>query len=568
MSLKLHPKELSTDHILAEDLYRNNTLVLPKGTKISNQHINKFINWKIELISVTDTSDPEPPPNQVEKNKQKEESQEERFLRKLFHQEIVKFVKETRYGELLKPTQTLKEAQNLFINVLKRPSVKRLLMNLFHHDEYTFTHSLDVFILGYFIGRKVLKEDIESFATSCLLHDIGKLQVPGDVLKKQTKLTEYEFDMIQNHTIKGQNLLDEEGFELENLNLARSHHEKLKGSGYPDQLHEDVDHFSDPLRLLMIIDVYSALTLDRPYRDAFSAPKALTILLSEQEDYDQRMLYTFINTLKIFPAKSLVRLSDRQIGEVIEVTHSLPTLSTIRIEDKTFQLPVDQSLYIEEIVSWDEKKDTIDERNWNRFIQSLLYEDDNRALQSLSELEDGYQIEEVFENLFTKAVKEMEQKERNKEVKRSQRLLALPKLRRIMGIKSNEYSQAITTEQEAIMLLSVGEKGEIRTHILADLLLSTGYKVDLIEVNDLNELPLEDLSDYFSDSAIRKLIVTGTHTRDVEHLPEALKEKIPSLMAVRFLNEPLVQSEIYESYDLVTHQNHELFNYLVSHAKR
>nr|WP_079478276.1 hypothetical protein [Halobacillus salinus] len=249
----------------------------------------------------------------------------------------------------------------------------------------------------------------------------------------------------------------------------------------------------------MVIDVYSALTLDRSYRKAFSAPKALMILLSEQEDYDQKMLYHFIDTLNIYPPKTTVQLNDGSEAEVVEMLESLPTICKVNVNGKAFMLPSDKSVYIERIISWRERKEERYQKVWRKFIHSLLHEEDQKVLEYISELEDGYKIEDVFIQLFEKAMNEMEQKDRQQQIKRSELLIALPKLRRVMGIKSNEYANAIITEQEPVLFVTVGKKGDIRNHILADLLVSTGYKLEFMEVDNLkSDLPLEDFLQYIS----------------------------------------------------------------------
>ena len=570
MPVKIHPKDLTTDHILAENVFKNDTLVLPKGTKLTKKHIDRFSKWGMVSISVSNGEQDEPEQNQDELTFSQPEGDpdaQEKFLNRLFHQQMMKIVKEERYGELLKPTQPLTEVRDLFIQVLRNEDTKRLLMNLYHHDEYTFTHSLDIFILGYFTGKKALKKDIENFAIGCLLHDIGKLHVPEHVLKKETKLTKLEYEMIQNHTIKGQAKLLEEGYDRDKADLARSHHEKLKGTGYPDQLHEGFDHFSDELRLLMVIDVYSALTLNRPYRDAFKAPKALTILLSEQKDYDQRMLYTFIDTLKIYPPKSNILLSNGQEGTVTESVDSLPTLSRVSTPDDEFMLPIDKSIFIERITGWNESKESIYKKNWFLFIQSLLKNDDKKVLEYIIELEDGLKIEDVYILLFEKAIDEINHQAANGRIRQTEAAIAFSKLKRIMGIKSNEYSVAITTEREAILFLVTGEnRGNIKVHLLADLLVSLGYKLDFIEVKNMEEdLPTQDLLNYISEHDLRHLILSSDekHLSSIQTLPSLMKEQQTSTSITLFMIDGEEEKNFTEyGFDCISADIHQLLKSL------
>nr|WP_283248116.1 HD domain-containing phosphohydrolase [Bacillus sp. FJAT-50079] len=158
-----------------------------------------------------------------------------------------------------------------------------------------FVHSFDTFILGTMLAKKHEIPNIESVALGYLFHDIGKLKVYRELLDKKTKLTYIEFEMIKQHTIEGETIL--QSFNQGHIaHFARSHHERINGSGYPDRLTKE--ELSTDLRILHIVDVYSALTLKRPYRDAISSREALQIMLRDQHLYDRDLLFSFIESLK------------------------------------------------------------------------------------------------------------------------------------------------------------------------------------------------------------------------------------------------------------------------------
>lgn len=140
-------------------------------------------------------------------------------------------------------------------------------------------------------------EDIKSAA---YLHDIGKIGIPDNILNKKGKLTEGEFSIVQTHTLIGYNLLKEAQQEIKGGNIytiaqeiARHHHERWDGTGYPDKLKEE----SIPLsaRIMSIIDVYDALISKRSYKRAYSHEEALEIICNSRAHFDPVITEVFIN---------------------------------------------------------------------------------------------------------------------------------------------------------------------------------------------------------------------------------------------------------------------------------
>ena len=115
----------------------------------------------------------------------------------------------------------------------------------------------------------------------CLLHDIGNIGIPDSILLKPTGLTAWEFDEMKLHTIIGEQICRPIEALAEALPLIRSHHAKLDGSGYPDEL--SGDEISLAIRILSVCDVYDTLRIERVYRDAFTHAEALEILQKEVE---------------------------------------------------------------------------------------------------------------------------------------------------------------------------------------------------------------------------------------------------------------------------------------------
>ncbi len=168
--------------------------------------------------------------------------------------------------------------------------VRSLMVALASKDEYTEEHTRRVALRAVQVGDELglPSPQLRSLAVGGLLHDIGKLRCPDEILKKPGPLTDAEYAVVREHADAGRKLLKElGGFGETVLRLVRNHHERLDGSGYPQGLTDaeiDLD-----TRILAVCDVYDALRSARVYREAWSHERALTLLRgSATSEFDTR----------------------------------------------------------------------------------------------------------------------------------------------------------------------------------------------------------------------------------------------------------------------------------------
>ena len=143
-------------------------------------------------------------------------------------------------------------------------------------DAYTGSHSRDVVSLVIDVADRLGLDASErrDAEFAALLHDIGKIKVPGEIINKPGKLTDEEWEIMKTHTVEGERLLSQVGGILGNVGrIVRSCHEDWDGTGYPDRLvGEEIPLVA---RIVCCCDAYSAITTDRPYRAGRSAEEAL-----------------------------------------------------------------------------------------------------------------------------------------------------------------------------------------------------------------------------------------------------------------------------------------------------
>jgi putative nucleotidyltransferase with HDIG domain len=134
---------------------------------------------------------------------------------------------------------------------------------------------------------------IKALSHAALLHDIGKLVLPEQIINKSSRLTEAEYLMVQQHTVLGYKLITP--LEMDEMvgGAILSHHENFDGSGYPYGLSGE----AIPLeaRIVRIADFYDALICQRPYREAFTAGSALDLLLKNRRCFDPFLLDAFLH---------------------------------------------------------------------------------------------------------------------------------------------------------------------------------------------------------------------------------------------------------------------------------
>ena len=201
------------------------------------------------------------------------------------------------------------------------------------YDNYTFTHMVNVSILtmGQARGLGVDGPLLREFGMAALMHDLGKVQTPIEILNKPDKLTDAEFAIMKRHTVDGAEMLRRTP-DIPTLApvVAFEHHLRRDGSGYPHAVTRPTLNICT--MLCSIADVYDAMRSQRQYQQAFPTERILEVLKrNDGRQFDQHLVRRFVQLIGIYPPGNLVRLNTGEIAVVVKVYAPDPYRPQVRV---------------------------------------------------------------------------------------------------------------------------------------------------------------------------------------------------------------------------------------------
>jgi len=206
-------------------------------------------------------------------------------------------------------------------SVLHSPDAFLWLSQLKNKDTYTAQHSLNVCVLSIVLGRQIGLDvkQLNQLAMCGMMHDMGKMLVPLEILNKPGKLDPDELRTMQNHTILGYELLSSSPNMFSGaIETALSHHEYVNSKGYPRGISADtVSYFSN---IVAVADIYDAITSDRVYKKSSTHLEAIRILFElSNTQLNELLVAKFIESLSVYPAGSFVKMNNGSIAMVLEI---------------------------------------------------------------------------------------------------------------------------------------------------------------------------------------------------------------------------------------------------------
>ncbi len=249
---------------------------------------------------------------------------EERIQAKRIHNEAIRVVsglmEDARLGQQIDLERARPVIGEMVGSIFRNQNALMGLARIRHMDRYTFEHSVNVSVLMVSFARSLELEQklIQEIGMGALLHDIGKIKVPQEILNKPGRLTEDEFAVMRSHVVHSRDTLAVvPGLPAAALAVAAEHHERVDGSGYPDGKAGDAITLYG--RMSAIVDVYDAITSDRVYHKGMEPHEALRKLLEwSSHHFEPQLVRQFIRCVGIYPVGALVLLQSGRLGVVVE----------------------------------------------------------------------------------------------------------------------------------------------------------------------------------------------------------------------------------------------------------
>jgi len=329
-------------------------VIAKAGERLTNQLIAKLTFYRIESVNVEDPiveAKPEPQPAEVSAPKAPEKtivSDQITYTQRLkaspnfqkFQSDYalnIAYLKENfdaiiAGGGAECADMMLENCETLF----KSNSTLELfdmLSNMRNLEDPIYSHSLNVALIARVIGKWLhfSRNDLNVLTLAGLLHDIGKTQIPDEILNKPGKYTDEEFQLMKSHPLLGKKLLNNKGFDSRILAAALQHHERSDGSGYPRGLMEDeVDDFAS---IIAIADVYDAMTSARAHRDPLCS---FQVIYEFEKDglnkYHTKFVLTFLEHIASTYNNSRIILNNAKTGRVVYINKSSLSRPVIQLD--------------------------------------------------------------------------------------------------------------------------------------------------------------------------------------------------------------------------------------------
>jgi putative nucleotidyltransferase with HDIG domain len=207
------------------------------------------------------------------------------------------------------------------------------LTTLKNYDNYTFTHMVNVSILTMGQARALGIDGplLREFGLAALMHDIGKVRTPLEILNKPDKLTDAEFTIMKRHTVEGAEILRKTP-DIPALApvIAFEHHLRLDGTGYPDRVLRPTLNVGT--MLCSVADVYDAMRSQRRYQKAFPSDRIIEVMKrNDGKQFDQHLVRRFTQLIGIYPPGNMVRLSTGEVAVVVKVNAPDPLRPQVRV---------------------------------------------------------------------------------------------------------------------------------------------------------------------------------------------------------------------------------------------
>lgn len=334
-------------HLKRNVVNKQGSVLLPAGTCLTDEHVNHFMKNNVllseQFVSVEEEA-------RIEKLSVLEANQK-KLMTEASHQvkEIFQFI---RMSDRIPFTDIRENIIPAITEVSKAPNLFKLFGELQSKDSYTYSHTIGVGVIATLIGRclNLEKRELAMLTLGATLHDIGKMKIPQDILKKPGKLTKEEFELMKKHTIYGYELITKTvGTSQRFALIALQHHEREDEQGYPFGLKGDkIDFLS---KIVAVADVFHAMSSKRVYHDALPF---YDVMQEMQRDIfgklEPKIVLTFIEKMIGTLVGQNVLLTDGRSGKIMMMNPYNPAQPIVQVKNEVIDLGKNPDINMAKII--------------------------------------------------------------------------------------------------------------------------------------------------------------------------------------------------------------------------
>lgn len=349
---RLLTSEVEPGMVLANDIYDSaGALIVPKETRLDKSIIEKLEKYSIFIVKILEGYDDENVSREIvgyyEKISATKEFEE---FEHVFNQETLKL--RNAFNGVVDEGKDVDKAALLqgVDNILRANSNNNNMMDMLNcmrgYDDLTYVHCISVAlvcnVMAGWLGMS--KNDTDELTFAGLLHDIGKVKIPKQIITKPGKLTDAEYKIVKHHPRLGYEILKKCNVSNDVRLVALMHHERYDGTGYPlGYSGEKITKFA---RIVAIADVYDAMTANRVYREGMCPFEVIEHFQSGMKLYDPGFLYQFLEHTAQTYVSNKVQLNDGQVGKVAMINKSELGRPIVLVGDKVIDLSKNSKLRV------------------------------------------------------------------------------------------------------------------------------------------------------------------------------------------------------------------------------
>lgn len=344
--ITMNLKTVKNGMIVGEDIYNSyDVMVIASGTVITDKIHQQIERLGLEEIKIIEK----------EVNGDSEIVIIKDDIQNLYEDTVESFKKlfdSVKFGKQIVSEEVEEILSPMLLEVKHNPGLAKKLWQIEACDEYTYDHSVTVSMASALLGKwmELSDEQINELAVAGLLHDIGKCNIPDEILKKPDRLTDEEFKVMKTHATLGYLLVkNSKDLSSDIIEGVYQHHEKYDGNGYPNKLVGENIHLYG--RLIAIADVYSAMTSNRVYRKKMSPFLVAKLVTEYSFGYlDPVAVNIFLQNVGNFYVGTLVKLNNGMIGQVVMVNKLDPYRPLVKVNNDYIDLTKHYDIEIESLI--------------------------------------------------------------------------------------------------------------------------------------------------------------------------------------------------------------------------